>query len=260
MSKLTWQDDALRSLEVYYKGMEYEDSEMLAQALEALTKLTYNLPALFGKHPVERHNELWDAIYLGCNHQWDRELPSPALFDLMRWHSELVDGNFPRLTSLKGWVGHGFGYATTESDTSRPARRRALVPGCGAGDDATVLAKVFGYEVVGLDVSEEALSLARGREKSLGDLLWGRRKPENIDEEDVQDWVQEDIDYGPPGGVTWILGDFFSDEWLEQLKSTHFDLIFDYQVGRSHSLSPGVLTFGAVLLRATAVSFEVLAD
>ncbi|MBN2815946.1 MAG: methyltransferase domain-containing protein [Campylobacterales bacterium] len=53
-------------------------------------------------------------------------------------------------------------------DTSHTHKGRALVVGCGLGDDAHAL-EVAGYNVVAIDVSEAALEIAR--ERSVGSTI-----------------------------------------------------------------------------------------
>ncbi|PFH61449.1 hypothetical protein XA68_17353 [Ophiocordyceps unilateralis] len=88
------------------------------------------------------------------------------------------------------------------SSSSSPAPRRratALVPGCGLGHDALLLAS-FGYDVWGLDVVERNRSAL------------GRLYPP----------VREAVGCG---SVTWLVADFLADDWSLGLG---FDLIFDY--------------------------------
>ena len=47
-------------------------------------------------------------------------------------------------------------------ETSRRAGRRILVPACGTGGHVVALAEL-GFEVLGLDIDEDALALARGK-------------------------------------------------------------------------------------------------
>ncbi|KAI1084975.1 S-adenosyl-L-methionine-dependent methyltransferase [Whalleya microplaca] len=94
---------------------------------------------------------------------------------------------------------------------SEEVRKTALVPGCGRGYDVLLLSS-FGFDVIGLDLSpaaqEEAKKIAENAAaKGLGELQGNRR-----------------------GSVTWILGDFFKDDWLREanVPGDKFDLIFDY--------------------------------
>ncbi|PHH69105.1 hypothetical protein CDD80_7013 [Ophiocordyceps camponoti-rufipedis] len=79
-----------------------------------------------------------------------------------------------------------------------PRRATALVPGCGLGHDALLLAS-YGYDVWALD-------RGRGVEEAFG----------------LYPAVREHVGCG---AVTWLVADFLADEWSRGLG---FDLIFDY--------------------------------
>ncbi|SZF05973.1 unnamed protein product [Blumeria hordei] len=90
-------------------------------------------------------------------------------------------------------------------------KRKALVPGCGRGYDVLLLA-ADGYDSYGLDTSRTAIKEAKKLEAQLfgyGVYATG----EGIH----------------PGKITWIEGDFFSDETFQhQENEDKFDLIYDY--------------------------------
>jgi SAM-dependent methyltransferase len=125
-------------------------------------------------------------------------------------------------------VGHGFGHETASGITDKPStkRKKALVPACGRGYDAVLLAYVFGYDVYALDISEEALVQANAYLANLKEAFSGLSQGP----EDFPFWVSNRIDY--PGHITYVLGDFFSDQWMkeEKIEDYGFDLIFDYTV------------------------------
>lgn len=146
---------------------------------------------VFSSIPTADHPRQWDTCYRDAFHPWDRAGPSLALADLLLQRRDLVP-------------------SVSASDSSR---RTALVPGCGLGHDVRLLAS-FGYDVVGLDVSEAALDVAR-------------KQQAEIDEEQqypTQGGVER-------GSITWLAADFFSEDWAAGLGtdgSGKFDLIFDY--------------------------------
>lgn len=83
-----------------------------------------------------------------------------------------------------------------------------------------LLLSSFGYDVVGLDFSPDAVRMAEENRKSADSK--GLYKPANGLEK---------------GDITWISGDFFSDEWNKGLgtdASGTFDLIYDYTVRLGH--------------------------
>ena len=102
-----------------------------------------------------------------------------------------------------------------------PGRKRlkALVPGCGKGYDVLLLS-AFGYDGYGLEISSRALDAARNTEKEMN----GKG-------------VYETREGAEKGGITWLAGDFFEDEFLMDVKvDGKFDLIYDYTVSKSFFL------------------------
>ncbi|KAH8821087.1 thiol methyltransferase-like protein [Xylogone sp. PMI_703] len=91
------------------------------------------------------------------------------------------------------------------------SRKKVLVPGCGKGYDVLLLAS-RGYDAYGLDYSEKALEEARKVEKEFaGKGIY-----------EAKSGVQ-------PGKITWLVGDFFKDDFLRPVTGEHkFDLIYDY--------------------------------
>ncbi|KAH8670905.1 thiol methyltransferase [Xylariales sp. PMI_506] len=152
------------------------------------------LPARFENQPFSEHGSRWNSLWQEEFTPWDRGGPSLALLDLLEER--------PELFSFSSGGGGGGGGAS---------RRTALVPGCGKGHDALLLAS-FGFDVCGLDVSDVALAEARKN----------------------ADAVRDDPVYQPRKGIAgtnqWVAGDFFKDDWLEEagVKTGKFDLVFDY--------------------------------
>ena len=82
--------------------------------------------------PHIEHNDRWNDLWKkGDFLPWDKGEPNPALVDTMTKRQDLVGRP---VTASKG------------------RRKRALIPGCGKGYDALLLASL-GYYAYGLDVS-----------------------------------------------------------------------------------------------------------
>lgn len=109
------------------------------------------------------------------------------------------------------------------------------MPACGTGYDAVLLAKVFGYDVVGLEISPTALDAARKYLDGVDRVLDAHRtKQQDLPDDDdpsMRFWVENQSP--SPGRVRWVSGDFFSDDWLVDAGAEKFDLIFDYTVSFS---------------------------
>ncbi|KAL3424648.1 thiol methyltransferase [Phlyctema vagabunda] len=95
--------------------------------------------------------------------------------------------------------------------SSTGKKLKALVPGCGKGYDVLLLT-AYGYDAYGLEISANAIDAAKKNEKE----------------------VEENAIYNPNDGVskgkvTWLVGDFFNDEFLKDVDGDGgFDLIYDY--------------------------------
>ena len=138
-------------------------------------------------------SKLWDA---GDFLPWDRGTPNPALEDLLKDRGDLL------------------GTPWTDGDHAgkTPRRKRALVPGCGRGYDVLLLAS-FGYDAYGLDISSSAVEkckeFARDHEK---------------------DYPPRDPKHGA-GRAAFLTGDFFKDDWLEEVDGGRtFEILYDYTV------------------------------
>jgi len=141
------------------------------------------------------HGSKWDALWKESYTPWDRGGPSLALADLVRENKAL----FP--AAAAGRDGK---------------RRTALVPGCGRGYDVLLLS-ALGYDVVGLDYSDQAVREAAANEESVRE---GKNKE-----------IYDAVSVAERGAVTWVQGDFFDDAWLDKVGRREFDVIFDYTVG-----------------------------
>ena len=183
------------------------------------------LKELFEGKDIEEHGRIWDHAWKAKSTNWDRGGPSMALYETLTEYPELFNGGHPDLKQLRGFVGHGFGHdAVSGADTQPPmARKRALVPACGRGYDAVLLALVFGYDVLALDISQQAVTEATAYSVDLQNAIEGRSQGPH----DFPFWISNLI--SDHGRIKHVLGDFFSDQWMkgEDLK---FDLIFDYTV------------------------------
>jgi SAM-dependent methyltransferase len=147
-------------------------------------------------HEISVHGAKWNELWEQGYTPWDRSGPSPALEDLLTDQEDLLGPPF------------------IVDPANGKKRKRALVPGCGSGYDVLLLA-AFGYDAFGLDVSETALKAAKeGEARSIG-----------MDAYRVRD---EELGRGK---VTWLAGDFFTDEFLKDIGGDGmFDLLYDYTV------------------------------
>lgn len=150
----------------------------------------------FADEPLASHGKKWDSLWRESFTPWDRGGPSFALAEVL---------TSPTTSPL--FQSH----AEQQQGKQRP---RALVPGCGQGHDVLLLS-VLGYDVVGLDVSAEATRKATENEGK------NREAVERL----VSGMVAE---RGDKGTVSWITGDFWGDEYLQNVDGKVFDLIFDY--------------------------------
>ena len=134
-------------------------------------------------------DELWAA---GEFLPWDRSMPNPALEDLLFERRDLLPAPF--------------------SASPGGPRRRALVPGCGAGYDVLLLAS-FGYDTYGLEVSQAAVKRCLQEQERNGDKYPPRDKA------------------GGTGKATFVNGNFFDGDWLTKAGGNgKFDIIYDYTV------------------------------
>ncbi|MEV6151796.1 class I SAM-dependent methyltransferase [Nonomuraea sp. NPDC052129] len=110
---------------------------------------------------------------------WDSQTPHPLLVEWLPSASDSASGSGSGLASASGsGSGSGSGSSPSLGSSSSPSPawagsgaeagigpgvgRRALVVGCGLGDDAEYVVR-FGYDTVAFDVSESAVRLAQER-------------------------------------------------------------------------------------------------
>lgn len=93
-------------------------------------------------------------------------------------------------------------------------RKKALVPGCGRGYDVLLLAS-HGYDAIGLDISESAI-----------------KECKVLAEKEGPTYLHGATD---PGTYQFIVGDFFSDNWLKSVGAdeSRFDFVYDYTVSNA---------------------------
>lgn len=215
------------------------------QPVSTQTVWLTTLQEYFEDKPVQEHGSLWNQLWERQITSWDRGGPSLALRETLFTYPELFDGTYPDTRLLSDYFGHGLGQKHTSSTASASApKKKALVPACGTGYDAVLLAKVFGYDVVGLEISPTALDAARKYLESVdGALDAYRTQQEKFSDEYDNDpsmrfWVENRS--SSPGRVRWVSGDFFSDDWLPDAGAEKFDLIYDYTVSIAHNPSRSV--------------------
>ena len=143
-------------------------------------------------HSTEKHPALWDDLWIkGTFLPWDKGIPNPALIDILVQKVNLI------------------GASSAEN------RKKALVPGCGRGYDALVLAS-FGYDAVGLEYSATAVAAAKAEH-------------EKTEAQNSYPVVNEQVGKGK---VEFVQGDFFDEQWVKEVGAEGgFDLIYDYTVG-----------------------------
>lgn len=145
----------------------------------------------FGGSEPSQHPSRWNACWEEEYTPWDRGGPSMALSDLL-----------PFLPP-----------ANTLGSQKKPLT--ALVPGCGRGHDVLLLSS-FGFDAVGLDVSERAMTEAR-------------KNAESIELDEAYPLKGE---AQCRGTYKFLVGDFFGQDWVTEssVEGGKFDLIFDYTV------------------------------
>ena len=126
-----------------------------------------------------------------------RHAPNPALEDVLVQRQDPI------------------GPPVVKGSSGNQRRKQALVPGCGRGYDVLLLAS-FGYDAVGLEVSETAVKRCWEEKERNG----GRYRV-------------RDQEIGA-GKVSFAQGDFFKSEWLrgDVGRNGAFDLVYDYTVSR----------------------------
>ena len=137
----------------------------------------------------------WDELWQKDFKPWDRAQPNPALVETV----EKKPGIF----------------SSPVQEDGTQARKKALVPGCGGGYDALLFASL-GFDAYGLDTSETAVKMAQ----------------KNVAEQEQQ-YPTRNAQAGR-GDVSFIVTDFFKDDWLSQThpnasdSDRKFDVIYDH--------------------------------
>lgn len=210
--------------------------------IDCLVNGTINHKELFQAYPPEKHSELWEAIYVADNDHWNHgnsKEPNSVLAETLAQYANLFAGTYPNFQLLKDWIGHGYGYQGVRQDPRRVVagkerRKRALVPGYGKGADAVLLAKLWEYEVVAVDVSGWAVEEARDLETEVSQMFLDKKCKAPLGDYlefwwDLADARGESrnrkIDSGP---IEWREGDFLFGNCVQDDET--FDLIFDNYV------------------------------
>lgn len=203
----------------------------------------------FANRPLAEHGSRWNACWERGQTGWDRGRHSEALLEVLtRGVPNPDDDDDGHWTAEKLFPGHP-ATAATSTATTTLRRMRALVPGCGRGYDVLLLSSL-GYDVVGVDLSpvgvERARQHAEERARDGSYPIKLELGPDRQKQQQGQGQVQE------PGTFRFVEGDFFKDDWLEQVARDNnnnnnddqvggggspdakFDLIFDYTVSWPH--------------------------
>ena len=154
------------------------------------------LRAHFDDLPIEQHAAGWDKLWREDFTPWDRDKPSPALIDTLNDKTSLLGS--PCVREAGG-----------TNSTDPPSRKRVLVPGCGKGYDVLLFSS-YGYDAYGLDVSQLAVDRATTLSQESSVLS---KYPSKLNGR---------------GEVTFLLADFFNDDFLSQIGGGGFDIIYDY--------------------------------
>ncbi|KAL1955932.1 hypothetical protein VTO42DRAFT_7917 [Malbranchea cinnamomea] len=154
-----------------------------------------NMSEYFKQNPNQ--NDAWEALWQGQITPWDRGVHNPALEDT--------------LLDKTGLLGRALVDCETEDGAVATRRKKALVPGCGRGVDVFLLAE-FGYDAYGLECSPTAVEACRAQADRVREHIRARDPAVGL------------------GSYTFLLGDFFRDDWLKEagLHEGSFDLIYDY--------------------------------
>lgn len=149
--------------------------------------------------PPEEQVDGWDLMWQKKITPWDQNKPNPALVDALENKSYLTASPF---TDGEG----------------KKVRKKALVPGCGAGYDVQLFAS-YGFDAYGVDGSPVAVDKAEQHLKDQGK---------------EQTYKLQDFQRGR-GKSTFIMANFFEDDWLEEThegvpasEERTFDIVYDY--------------------------------
>lgn len=188
------------------------------------------LQSIFQDVPESVHASCWDGLWKeGTFLPWNKGHANPALIDLLS--SPHSPPTSPNLNSSIGAPS----MSTRDSPSitfSNPlkqdgSRRRVLIPGCGKGYDVALFA-AYGYDAYGLEVSSHAAATANDYLRDPGEGP--------LESEYLAATLRSGIT--DRGKMVCLLGDFFSDEWLNKSNGLGdggnwfkgFDLIYDNTV------------------------------
>lgn len=175
----------------------------------------------------------WDSLWEKAAFlPWDRGYANPALIDLL---SSSSAGSAPPTSADANPTPGAPSASSTRTAIELPKpveggkRKKALVPGCGKGYDVALFA-AYGYDAFGLEVSPHA---ARAAEEYLKKAGAGALEGE-----------YEGKDGGKgKGKAVCVVGDFFSEEWVEKTGAGEggFDVIYDNTVSLNQRIGGGLL-------------------
>lgn len=202
----------------------------------------------FADHPESAHPSQWDSLWAeGTFIPWDRGYANPALIDLLTNRDRPLTSPDPNPTpGAPAPNSTSAGYASIPP-AKRPdgTRARVLVPGCGKGYDVALFA-AHGYDAYGLEVSEHAVTAARKYLENPG-------KGPLEGEYSIQD------EETGRGSVKAVLGDYWKDEWLQEVEGWKdgegFDIIYDNTVCLPLGIGNRIVLTGCIVpLRASPVT------
>lgn len=175
----------------------------------------------FSSAPDSAHSNRWDDLWKeGTFLPWDRGSANPALIDVLASRDRPQTSPDPNPTAgapPPNSVSQGYASLPAPRNSTSERRARVLIPGCGKGYDIALFA-AYGYDAYGLEVSEHAVQAAR---KYLEDPGKGPLEGEyNVQNEELG-----------KGSMNVLLGDFFDNAWLKEVKGWEgdegFDIIYD---------------------------------
>lgn len=188
------------------------------------------LRSVFQNVPESVHASRWDELWKeGSFLPWDKGHANPSLIDLLSSPHSPRTSPYPNPS-----VGAPDVSAQTLAFNTFPhplkqdgSRRRVLIPGCGKGYDVALFA-AHGYDAYGLEVSPHAAAAANEYVRDPGE---GPLESEYLA-------AAQRSEATHAGKMVCLLGDFFSDEWLNEANGLGhdehgfmgFDLIYDNTV------------------------------
>jgi len=106
----------------------------------------------------------WEELYADGNDGWELREPAPPLVAWLAGGGRFVISGGPEMAPALPPSADAPGASALPPSGDAP---RVAVPGCGRGHDARLLAK-WGYQVVGFDFAEAAITEARARAAAEG--------------------------------------------------------------------------------------------